>query len=157
MDPSWSSTEVEILDGSERLSHHLMSKALQVSPGEKPRGEMFGTWGIPTCYFRGVLGGIPVVSKWTQNRGLYKSFQRNVLHECWAETFVRIVWEVMQHFFFWVLSLFWFCPESNQTPSCFLHGFMYTGNISALFQCPTNHGNANNTCQRLSTIQSTKD
>ena len=50
---SWPQTEVEILDGSERLSHHLMSKALQVSqPG--------GTGGkclVSTCYFRGVLGG----------------------------------------------------------------------------------------------------
>lgn len=49
---------MEILDGSERLSHHLMSKALQVSQpgGTGGGGEMFGSWGIPTCYFRGVLG-----------------------------------------------------------------------------------------------------
>ena len=121
-------------------------------------GEMSGTWwGIPTSYFRGVFGGKSCCFKMdAEYRGCIKSFQRNVLHECWVETFVRIVWEVMQHFFFWVESLL-ILLRIKPNSLMFLHGFMYTGNIRALFQCPTNHGDANDACQRLSTMQSTKD
>ena len=62
---------MEILDGSERLSHHLMSKALQVSqPGGTGGGGKCLVAGVYRPVIFGESWGIPVVSNWTQNIGV---------------------------------------------------------------------------------------